>query len=76
MYEFEEEEDEVWFAHAIPYTFTDLQVNLRDIRNSSIFSEFTKIDILSRTLAGSPCPLMTITENIDTYMDYHDELEL
>ena len=25
IYEFEEEEDEVWFAHAIPYTFTDLQ---------------------------------------------------
>jgi hypothetical protein len=24
IYEFEFEQDEVWFAHAIPYTYTDL----------------------------------------------------
>ena len=27
-YEFEEEEDELWIAQAVPYTFSDLQGDL------------------------------------------------
>lgn len=34
-YEFEYEEDEVIFAHAIPYTFTDLQNNLKALIDSN-----------------------------------------
>lgn len=32
-YEFEpNQDDEVWFAHAIPYTYTDMQENLAEMR--------------------------------------------
>ena len=30
-YEFSEEEDEVWFAHAIPYSYSDLQSNIKTL---------------------------------------------
>lgn len=30
-YRFEYTNDEVWFAHAIPYTYTDMQNNVKSI---------------------------------------------
>lgn len=31
---------------------------------------------MCKTLSGSPCPLITITENVSTYNDYYDELKV
>jgi hypothetical protein len=33
-------------------------------------------NILCRELAGTPCPMVTITENIDTYQNYYDTMQL
>lgn len=35
-----------------------------------------KYNILCKTLAGNPCPLITITSNVDTYFDYYNELKI
>ena len=34
------------------------------------------MNILSLTLARNPSPLITITENVSTYLDYYEELRL
>jgi len=31
---------------------------------------------LCKELSGSPCPMVTITENVDTYLDYYDYIQL
>ena len=76
VYEFEEEEDEVWFANAIPYTFTDLQANLKDLTVQTANKHCFKTNILCRDLTGSPCPMVTITDKVNTYLDYYDEYQL
>jgi hypothetical protein len=35
-----------------------------------------KMNILCYTLGKSPVPLITITENVDTYLDYYEEMRL
>lgn len=32
--------------------------------------------ILCKDLTGTPVPLLTITEKVETYMDYYDEVQL
>ena len=34
------------------------------------------MNILSFTLGKNPIPLLTITENVETYLDYYEELRL
>lgn len=34
------------------------------------------MNILCYTLGKSPVPLITITENVDTYLDYYEEMRL
>jgi hypothetical protein len=34
------------------------------------------MNILCQTLAKIPVPLITITENVSTYLDYYEELKL
>ena len=41
-----------------------------------MYKDFTRVNALCKTLAGSPCPMLTITSNVSTYLDYYDELEL
>ena len=76
-YEFEAHvDDEVYFAHAIPYTYTKMQKTLSEIRKEEKYSSFLKMNILCYTLGKSPVPLLTITENCETYLDYYEELRL
>ena len=79
-YNFEFTEDEVWFAHAVPYTCTDLMTELKQIKGEEevkpASSRFLKMNMLCKTLAGIPCPLLTITSDIDTYQDYYEEVRL
>jgi hypothetical protein len=53
----------VWFAHAVPYTYTDLQRSLKSIRTVDN-EQILKFEILCISLGGMPVPLLTITENI------------
>ena len=67
-YEFEEDEQEVFFAQAVPYTFTDLQTDLLPLTTRNQLS----CNVLCKDLTGSPCPLLTITDNLCTYQDYYE----
>lgn len=61
-YEFEpNQDDEVWFAHAVPSTYTQMQENLLKIRNNEDYKSFLKMNILCLSLAKNPLPLITIT---------------
>ena len=79
-YKFEYPEDEVWFAHAVPYTYTDLMNELSKLRKQEEAKQPTErmleASILCRTLAGVPCPLLTITSDIETYQDYYEEVKI
>ena len=76
-YEFEANvDDEVWFAHAIPYTFTHMQERLAEVRNNEKHEAILRMNILCYTLGKSPVPLITITDNVDTYLDFYEEMRL
>lgn len=74
MYEFEENETEVYFAQAVPYTFSDLQTDLLSFKEPC--QTFMSYNILCKDLTSSPCPLITITENLPTFQDYYDSFQL
>ena len=70
------EDDELWFAHAIPSTYTEMQEGLKDVRSDAKHSSYMTMDILCQTLSKAPVPLITITENVGTYLNYYEELKL
>ena len=37
---------------------------------------FLRMNMLCQSLAKTPVPLLTITEHVDTYLDYYEELRL
>jgi hypothetical protein len=53
-----------------------MQTKLRELRDNTIYKDFLKFNLLSRTNAKIPVPLLTITERSDTYLDYYEELNL
>ena len=67
-YEFTHEDDTVYFAHAVPYTYSDLSTWLNHIQ--SHHSHIARVDPLCPTLAGNTCEMMTITQNLPTYKSY------
>ena len=69
-------DDEIWFAHAMPYTYTKMQESLSELRNNPAYDPFMKMNILCYTLGKAPVPVITITENIKTYLDYYEEMRL
>ena len=74
-YEFEaHEDDEVYFAHAYPYTYTDMNKNLSELREKH--EGTLRMEILALSLGRLQIPMMTISENVDTYMDYAEEMRL
>ena len=70
------QDDEVWFAHAVPSNYTQMQESLLELRNAEQHKDIMKMNILCLTLARNPSPLITITENVGTYLDYYEELRL
>lgn len=60
--EFPHDKDEVYLAHCYPYTYTDLQDYLSKLQNHPIKSNFIKLRLLCRTLAGNNVYYVTITE--------------
>jgi len=71
-YTYETDNSDVYFAQFIPYTYSDLLKYLKTINNKDII----RIDVLCKTLANNPCTILTITENIDTYLSYQYEREI
>ena len=58
---FEHSDDQVFFAHCFPYTYSDLQEDLTNIEKMPDSNNFYHKGILTRTLAGNRCDYLTIT---------------
>ena len=74
-YTYEYDNDEVYFVQFVPYTYSDLLNYLRQIKNSKNES-IMRLDILCKTLAKNVCPMITITDKINSYLSYRYEREL
>lgn len=59
-YTFDYAEDVVRFAYSVPYTFTDLQTLLAELRTLPESKSILKEEVLCRTLSGIDVPLLTI----------------
>ena len=76
-YEFEPNtNDEVWFAHAIPYTYSQMQNSVKALVDDKRNRNCLKVNLLCQSLARNPVPLLTITENVGTFLDYYEDLRL
>ncbi|XP_073998408.1 nna1 carboxypeptidase isoform X2 [Rhodnius prolixus] len=60
--EFPHDDDCVYLAHSYPYTYTDLQEYLIKLQNHPVKSEYTKLRLLCKTLAGNNVYYLTVTD--------------
>lgn len=74
-YVYEFDNDEVYFVQFVPYSYSDLLKYLKEIKNEKN-GPILRIDMLCKTLARNACPMLTITENVKTYLSYHYEREM
>lgn len=70
-YEFLYENELISFAHAVPYTYTDLNSWLSQIQTRN--SDIARVNPLCQTLAGNICPVLTITQAVKTYKSFQCE---
>jgi Zinc carboxypeptidase/Cytosolic carboxypeptidase N-terminal domain len=70
-YNFKYESDLVYFAYAVPYTYTDLSDYLKKV--SLDYGKIARVDTLCYSLAGNPCEVLTITKNILSYPSQESE---
>eukprot|EP00826_Nyctotherus_ovalis_P049730 TRINITY_DN6029_c0_g3_i3.p1 TRINITY_DN6029_c0_g3~~TRINITY_DN6029_c0_g3_i3.p1 ORF type:complete len:312 (-),score=35.04 TRINITY_DN6029_c0_g3_i3:211-1146(-) len=68
-YTYQHDNDTVFFAQFIPYTYSDLLSDLKEIKDEST----VRLDMLCKTLGKNVCPMLTITEGVDTYLSYSSE---
>ena len=66
-YNFEYEDDTVYFAYCYPYTYSDLQDDINAIMSDPAKASFTTRKTLCETLAGNKLELLTVTskQNIE-----------
>lgn len=55
--------DTVFFAHCYPYTYTTLRNYLNSISSNSMYDNFCKRRLLSLSVCGNRCDLITVTES-------------
>lgn len=60
-YNFEHENDVVYFAYCYPYTYSDMVEDLNKISQDPIKSQFVTRKTLCNSLAGNKCEFLTIT---------------
>jgi len=72
-YVFERAGETVYFAHCYPYTYSDLQSYLRGLQADSGNSDRLRVDVLCKSQYGNDCPVVTITEEIETYPAWREE---
>ena len=70
-YTFEHLNDTVYFAHSVPYTFTDLCKYLDNVKDKK--TDIARVSPMCKSLAGNVCELITITQNISTYRTHEQE---
>lgn len=58
---FEFDDDQVFFSHCYPYTYSDLQEDLSRIEKDPACQNFFYRGTLTRTLAGNRCEYLSIT---------------
>lgn len=72
-YQYEYANDRVYFAQFQPFTYSDLLKFLKGIKENHVESNIVRINTLCKTLAKNPCPVITITSNVDTYLPHNCE---
>lgn len=72
-YTFEYASDTVYFAHCYPYTYTEL---LSDIEQYKTLPDIVRVNDLCMSLAGNPLPLLTITQDVESYLSWEVEQKL
>jgi hypothetical protein len=72
-YVYEYGDDEVFFAQSQPYTYSDLLHDLQDIKRRHASDNIVRTNILCKTEADNSCPMVTITENVGTFLRYESE---
>ena len=64
-HKFTYDDDIVYFAFCVPYTYTDMMHDLQEIEQDPKRREIITRKTLCKTLAGNDCELLTITEKGD-----------
>ena len=70
-YNFKFSDDLVYFAYSVPYTYTELSEYLSQIRDT--YRDIARVNTLCYSLAGNACEILTITENVRSFMDHTEE---
>jgi len=68
-YNFEYDDDTVFFAYSTPYTYSDLRNDLASIEMDPSRSGFIKRKVLCKSLSGEDCDVLTITsaDNLENF---------
>ena len=64
-YKFQYDDDTVYFAYCIPYTYSDLLQDLNDIEMDEERKNFCQRKTLCKTISGQDCEMLTITQKGD-----------
>ncbi|OMJ79432.1 hypothetical protein SteCoe_20533 [Stentor coeruleus] len=72
-YNFKNPNDTVYFAYSQPYSYTDCQTFLKTISSSN--KDICRLNTLCLTNDGKECNLLTITDSIQDYIDYDNEVK-
>jgi hypothetical protein len=60
-YQFEHENDTVFFSHFVPFTYSDLVSHLHTIQADETLWDFVRIDGLCNSFIGNPGYCLTFT---------------
>lgn len=74
-YDFEYENDIVFFCYSFPYTTSDCSEFLEKIDTKYSDSNYYRRDLLCTSLGERPCYMLSITENINSYINPTEELK-
>mmetsp|Transcript_1109 Transcript_1109/g.2706 ORF Transcript_1109/g.2706 Transcript_1109/m.2706 type:complete len:878 (+) Transcript_1109:41-2674(+) len=72
-YNFEYASDTVYFAHWYPYTYNEMLI---DVENYKGYTDIVRVDELCTSLAGNSIPVLTITQNVESYCSWDTEQRL
>ena len=73
-YNFQYASDTVYFAHCFPYTYSDLSDYLNGLSNSPEYKNILRVNPLCKTIAGNICHVITITNGIESFIPWDEEL--
>ena len=66
---FENSGDLCYFSYSYPYTYSDLQIFLKNLKLMKSSVKYMRRNILCKTLAGNICDILTITEPAATLLE-------